>query len=122
MAGSGALIWLVYTQLLPFTGKVGFVILWFIAFLLMYGGVTALGNPLNVVTDRVIASIIRGGALIVFGTLATALGVRLVDQHARMRQRESLARAACREEHGSGAGRRHWRSRRKHDAYAAALG
>ena len=36
LLGSFGLLWVIYTQLLPFTGRVGFVILWLITFLLMY--------------------------------------------------------------------------------------
>lgn len=73
LVGSFALVWLLYTQILPFSGRVGFVILWYGAFLAMYAGVTAMGNPATVVLDRLMGAIIRGGAYIVFGTLATAV-------------------------------------------------
>jgi len=73
LIGSCALVWLIYTQILPFSGRIGFAILWFVAFILMYAGVTAMANPTVVVIDRTMAALIRGGALIVFGTLATAV-------------------------------------------------
>jgi len=73
LVGSGALVWLLYTQILPFSGRIGFVVCWFIAFLVMYAGVTAMGNPRNVVVDRLMSAIVRSGALLVFGTLATAV-------------------------------------------------
>ena len=71
--GSGALTWVLYYQILPFSGKVGFVICWFFMFLAMYAGVTAMGNPAQVVLDRTISAVVRTGAFIVFGTLATAI-------------------------------------------------
>ena len=73
LVGSFALIWIIYTQLLPFTGRVGFVILWFIAFLAMYAGVSAMGNPSQVVLDRTVAAAIRAGALLVGLALASAV-------------------------------------------------
>ena len=73
LVGSFGLIWVVYTQLLPFTGRVGFVILWWIAFMLMYAGITAMGNPRTVVADRVAAAGVRSGAFIVFTALTTAI-------------------------------------------------
>jgi len=73
LAGSGALVWLLYFQILPFSGRVGFVFCWFFVFLMLYAGVTAIGNPGQVVLDRVVAAVVRAGAYIVFGTLATAI-------------------------------------------------
>jgi phosphate transport system permease protein len=73
LLGSFGLIWIVYTQLLPFTGRVGFVILWFFAFLAMYAGVSAMGNPSQVVKDRTIAAAIRAGAMIVGLALLSAV-------------------------------------------------
>ncbi len=71
--GSFALMWVLYYQVLPFTGRVGFVILWFFAFLAMYAGVTAMGNPGQVVIDRTIAAIVRMGALLVLVALVSAI-------------------------------------------------
>ena len=73
LAGSFGLIWIIYTQLLPFTGRVGFVILWFFAFLAMYAGVSAMGNPSQVVLDRTVAAAIRAGAMLVGLALASAV-------------------------------------------------
>lgn len=73
LAGSFALMWVVYYQILPFSGRVGFVILWWLAFIAMYAGVSAMGNPSQVVKDRVASAIVSTGALIVFGALATAV-------------------------------------------------
>jgi len=78
LVGSGALTWLLYYQILPFTGRVGFVLCWFGVFVAMYAGVSAIGNPRLVVIDRVMGAIVKAGALIVFGTLATAVAFTLV--------------------------------------------
>lgn len=73
LAASFALMWVLYYQVLPFSGRVGFVILWWLAFLVMYAGVSAMGNPSQVVRDRLASAIVSSGALIVFGALATAV-------------------------------------------------
>lgn len=73
LAGSFALMWVLYYQVLPFSGRVGFVILWWIAFIVMYGAVSAMSNPGQVVRDRLASAVVSTGALIVFGALATAV-------------------------------------------------
>jgi phosphate transport system permease protein len=73
LLGSFGLVWVIYSQLLPFTGRVGFVVLWWIAFMAMYAGITAMGNPATVVADRAAAAAVRSGAYIVFSALASAI-------------------------------------------------
>jgi phosphate transport system permease protein len=73
LAGSFALVWLLYYQLLPFSGRVGFLILWWLGFLAMYAGVSAMANPGQVVKDRLAGAVVSSGALIVFTALATAV-------------------------------------------------
>ncbi|GAA1760483.1 phosphate ABC transporter permease PstA [Nocardioides hankookensis] len=48
-----ATTWLLYTQILPVDGKIGFVVSWFAVFVLYYAGLTALTRPWTVVADRV---------------------------------------------------------------------
>lgn len=56
--GATALTWVVYTQLLPFSGTVGFVVLWFFVLLAFYAGLTALTESREVVIDRVVSVIV----------------------------------------------------------------
>jgi phosphate transport system permease protein len=67
------LVWLLYTQILPFSGKIGFVLSWYVAFVALYGGVTALSQPGPIVRDRIATAIVHGGAaavgLALFATL-----------------------------------------------------
>jgi phosphate transport system permease protein len=63
--GSLGLSWILYTQILPFSGKIGFVIFWFVTYVVMYGSVTALGNPAPIVRDRVWSAIVTGAAVLV---------------------------------------------------------
>jgi len=73
LAGSLALTWVVYGKILPFYGAVGFVIVWYVTFLLMYATVTSLSSPRPVVVDRIAGAIVMGGAGIVGLALASTV-------------------------------------------------
>lgn len=75
--GSGALVWVVYQGLLPFSGPLGFLVLWYVAFLFLYLLVSALGNPGPVVADRLSAAVVVGGASVVGLSLLTVVGATL---------------------------------------------
>jgi phosphate transport system permease protein len=83
--GSGAFVWVVYLGLMPFSGALGFVVLWYVCFLLLYATVTALGNPGPVVADRISAAVVVGGAATV------GLGLLSVVAVTFYRGRESLS-------------------------------
>lgn len=63
--GSLCLSWLLYTQVLPFSGKLGFVLFWYAVFVGLYAGVTAISQPLPVVRDRVMSALVQGLAAVV---------------------------------------------------------
>jgi phosphate transport system permease protein len=65
-----ALTWLIFYQVLPVSGLLPFVLLWFVTFLALYTTVTALGNPWPVVVDRFVSATMAGGA----ATVGLALG------------------------------------------------
>jgi phosphate transport system permease protein len=65
-----ALVWVIYEKILAFSGIVGFVLCWWLVFVLLYAGVTAIGNPIPVVIDRFAASLSTSGAAVVGGILA----------------------------------------------------
>ena len=67
--GSLSLVWVAYEQVLAFSGVVGFTVAWWLVFVLMYMGVTALSNPWPAVKDRAAATIVASGALIVASVL-----------------------------------------------------
>lgn len=73
LIGSGALVWVSYDRLLPFSGTVGFVVSWYLAFLVLYGTVTAMSQPRPIVVDRLAGAVIRGGALLVFFALFSTI-------------------------------------------------
>ncbi len=83
-ASSGAVVWVVYEGLLPFSGGLGFLVLWYATFVLLYGVLTALGNPSPVVADRLSAAVVVGGAAVV------GLGLLSVVTVTFYRGRESL--------------------------------
>lgn len=73
-AGSLALVWLVFSMILGWSGLLGFSIVWFVGFIAIYAAVTSWTNPATAVVDRVAAAFVAAGALIV----ALALGSTLI--------------------------------------------
>lgn len=69
LAGAGAaslaLVWVAYQWVFPFSGVVGFAVLWYLTFMGLYAVLTARSNPRTIVVDRVIAAIVHGGAVLV---------------------------------------------------------
>lgn len=65
-----AFTWLLYFQILPLSGPVGFVIAWYVAFLAFYAAVTSQSHPWTVVKDRVMGTVVTAGAAIVGAGLA----------------------------------------------------
>jgi phosphate transport system permease protein len=51
-----ALVWYPYENVLPFSGVLGFWLCWYVAFLVLYGGVTALRWGRRPMVDRVVAA------------------------------------------------------------------
>jgi phosphate transport system permease protein len=78
LVGSLALTWVGYGKILPFYGLIGFVIVWYVVFLLMYATVTSLSSPRPVVLDRVAGALVQGGAGIVAVALLWTVGYILV--------------------------------------------
>jgi phosphate transport system permease protein len=71
--GSLCLVWLLYTQVLPFSGKLGFVLCWYLAFVGMYAGVTAIAHPWPIVADRIVSAVVQGAAATVGIALASTI-------------------------------------------------
>lgn len=71
--GSIGLVWVLYTKLLPFSGGLGFVVCWYLTFLAMYGGLTALAHPRPVVVDRMMGAVLTLAALLVAFALVTVV-------------------------------------------------
>lgn len=73
------LVWLLYNQILPFSGKLGFVICWYVAFVALYTGVAAMSQPRPIVMDRFATALVHGGA----ATVALAVGATLLDTYVK---------------------------------------
>jgi phosphate transport system permease protein len=73
LVGSFAIVWLCYFQLLPFSGILGFLVCWYVTFLLLYAAVSAESNPRPIVVDRVMAATITGAAAVVGFALAVTV-------------------------------------------------
>lgn len=68
-AAALALDWLVYWQLLPFSGIVGFVVAWYVLFLLLYAVVSGMRSGRPLVVDRLMSAVVHGAAIVVGGAL-----------------------------------------------------
>jgi phosphate transport system permease protein len=64
IVGSWALVFVAYDRLLPFSGVVGFVVCWFVVFLLVYAIVSAISQPRPVVAvaSTVVYTLAKGWA------------------------------------------------------------
>jgi phosphate transport system permease protein len=71
--GSLGLVWVLFEKILPFSGTVGFVFCWYVAFLGLYAGVSSLAHPTPVVFDRLAAAVVYGAAVLVGSALAAAV-------------------------------------------------
>jgi phosphate transport system permease protein len=77
-SASLALTWLVYGQLFPMRGLLGFVIIWWVTFLAAYAGLTALTESRAVVVDRIVTVLLWSGAIVLGTALATTVGYTFV--------------------------------------------
>lgn len=68
-AAAVALDWLVYWQLLPYSGVVGFVVSWYVMFLLLYALVSGMRHGRPQVIDRLMSAVVHGAAIVVGGAL-----------------------------------------------------
>ena len=71
--GALGLVWVIYEELLPFSGVLGFLICWYLTFLALYAAVTALSHPRPVVVDRVMRAVITGAGLVIAFALGTVI-------------------------------------------------
>jgi phosphate transport system permease protein len=69
--GSLGLSYILYEQVLPFSGRFGFVLFWYGMFLVLYAVVSFLDNPRVVVIDRLSAAVVQAGAVVVFVVLVS---------------------------------------------------
>jgi phosphate transport system permease protein len=72
-AGSLAFTWLTFTKILGWSGPLGFVVVWFVLFLVLYTAVSAWNHPRTEVIDRLAAAVVTAGAVVVGFALATTV-------------------------------------------------
>lgn len=68
-----ALVWLLYGHVLPFSGRLGFVLCWFGVFVAFHAALTAMAQPWPIVVDRVASAVVHGGAAAAFLALAATV-------------------------------------------------
>lgn len=73
--GSLATTWILYGRVLPLSGKVGFVICWYLAFVAFYAAVTALFAPRAVVVDRIASSVVIAAPVLVGAALVSMIAL-----------------------------------------------
>jgi phosphate transport system permease protein len=73
--GSLATTWLLYAQILPFSGKIGFVVSWYVVFVAFYAGLTALSRPWSVVADRIVSCFVVAAPTLVGAALLSTVVV-----------------------------------------------
>jgi len=83
LVGALALTWVGYDRLLPFSGRVGFVLCWYVTFLLLYLGVSAISQPGPLVKDRFATAVVHGAAgLVVLAVLSAIFYTFAEGRHA----------------------------------------
>jgi phosphate transport system permease protein len=71
LAGSFAFTWLLF-HILPFSGDVGFIICWYLAYLAMFACVTSVKHSRPIVVDRLWTAIVTGAAVLIgFALIST---------------------------------------------------
>jgi phosphate transport system permease protein len=73
--GSLGTTWLLYEAVLPFSGKLGFFVSWYLVFLVFYAGLTAINRPRAVVVDRVVTCLVVAAPAVVGLALASTVVV-----------------------------------------------
>jgi len=73
LLGSLGLVWVAYDRLLPFSGAIGFVVCWYLVFLALYIGVSAITLPGPLVRDRLASALVHGAAGLVVIAVGSAV-------------------------------------------------
>ncbi|HEX7658837.1 MAG TPA: phosphate ABC transporter permease PstA [Pseudonocardiaceae bacterium] len=64
-----ALVWVVYDRLLPWSGTFGFIVCWFLVFLLIHGIVLAQTHNRAEIATKLMSTVVHAGAIVVGGAL-----------------------------------------------------
>jgi phosphate transport system permease protein len=84
LAGSLGLVFVVFAYLLPWSGKVGFVVCWWMVFLMFVAGLAALSRPWPLVLEKVMQVVISSGAALVGVALGSAVVYTVFRAHSAL--------------------------------------
>jgi phosphate transport system permease protein len=73
LASSFALVMVGYEHILDFSGLLGFLLCWYLVFLLVYGTLVSISNPRPLVVERLVAATLYVAATVVIGALGTTV-------------------------------------------------
>lgn len=73
-AGAIALVWVLFERVLPLTGALGFWVLCYVVFLILYAAVTAMRSGRRAVTDRLAAVAAASAGLFALAVIAGQIG------------------------------------------------
>jgi len=71
--GSLGLVWVLYEQILPFSGVIGFIACWWICYLALYSSVSLMSQPRTIVVDRLASALVASGAAVIGIALASTV-------------------------------------------------
>ncbi|MCW2940457.1 MAG: putative phosphate transporter permease protein, partial [Actinomycetia bacterium] len=73
-AAALALVWIIYTRILPFSGALGFAVCWYAAFLMLYALIVVHEHGRLAVADRLLSVLVHSAGALVVSVLAFILG------------------------------------------------
>jgi phosphate transport system permease protein len=71
--GSLALVDVVFEHILDGSGTLGFLVCWYVAFLVLYAALVAMSNPRPIVVDRLVTTAVWAAGIVVVFALATTV-------------------------------------------------
>ncbi len=71
--GSLGLVWVVFELVLGWSGTLGFLLCWYVAFLALFAGVSTVSHPRPVVVARLAAAVVTAAAAVVGFALASTI-------------------------------------------------
>lgn len=78
VGASFATTWLLFTQILPFDGTIGFVVLWYVVLVVFYAALTALSQPWEVVADRIVTTAVIAAPTLIGLALVSVVVVTML--------------------------------------------
>ena len=73
MLSSLALVGVIYGHLLPWSGVLGFLVLWYLVFMVLFGLIVSATSPRPIVVERLVTATLTIASLVVIAALASAV-------------------------------------------------